>query len=158
LHRPLGSDRKHHPGAQRLRDSGANEVVTALAEAVVQLAIITQILHNEAEAYDDLLQKVFFHAIDRYDVSCHSSSGFNESHTVSAKHFVMISVRCCISTWPGCRRISNGDPSGLFQEKSQREVSTLIDAPLGAMKRESNSVSKNSDAFGRLRDKVVRIQ
>jgi hypothetical protein len=91
-----------------------------------------------------LLQEVFFHAIDRYDVSCHSSSGFNESHTVSAKHVVMISVRCCVSSWPGCRRISNGDPSGLFQEKSQREVSTLIDAPLGAMKRESNSVSKNS--------------
>jgi len=42
-----------------------------------------------------------------------------------------------------------------FQEKSQREVSTLIDAPLGAMKRESNSVSKDSDAFGRLRDKAV---
>jgi hypothetical protein len=34
-----------------------------------------QILHNEAEAYDDLLQEVFFHAIDRYDVSCHSSNG-----------------------------------------------------------------------------------
>ena len=117
-----------------------------------------QILHNEAETYDTLLQEVFFHAIHRYDVSCHSSSGFNESHTVSAKHVVMISVRCCVSSWPGCRRISNGDPSGLFQEKSQREVSTRIDAPLGAMKRESNSVSKNSDAFGRLRDKVVRIQ
>ena len=74
-----------------------------------------QILHNEAEAYDDLLQEVFFHAIDRYDVSRHSSNGFNESHTVSAKHFMMISVRCCISTWPGCRRISNGDPSVLFR-------------------------------------------
>jgi hypothetical protein len=103
-----------------------------------------QILHNEAEAYDDLLQEVFFHAIDRYDVSCHSSNGFNESHAVSAKHFVTISVRCCISTWSGCRRISNVDPSGLFEEESQREVSTLIDAPLGAVKRESNSVSKNS--------------
>jgi hypothetical protein len=101
--------------AQRLRDSGANEVVTTLADAVVQLAIIMQILHNEAEAYDNLLQEVFFHAIDRYDLSCHSSSGFNESHTVSAKHFVMISVRCCVSTWPGCRPISNGDPSGLFR-------------------------------------------
>jgi hypothetical protein len=60
-------------------------------------SIIMQILHNEAEAYDDLLQEVFFHAIDRYDASCHSSNGFNESHTVSAKHFMMISVRCCIS-------------------------------------------------------------
>jgi hypothetical protein len=46
--------------AERLRDSGANEVVTTLADAVVQLAIIMQILHNEAEAYDNLLQEVFF--------------------------------------------------------------------------------------------------
>ena len=36
----------------------------------MQLAIIMQILHNEAEAYDNLLQEVFFHAIDHYDVSC----------------------------------------------------------------------------------------
>ena len=32
-----------------------------LADAVVQLAIIMQILHNEAEAYDNLLQQVFFY-------------------------------------------------------------------------------------------------
>ena len=107
-------------------------------------------------AIDRLRQQIaYLRATDRYEVSCRSSKNANESHTVSAKHVVMISVRCCVSSWPGCRRISNGDPSGLFQEKSQREVSTLIDAPLGAMKRESNSVSKNSDAFGRLRDKVV---
>jgi hypothetical protein len=47
--------------AERLRDSGANEVVTTIADAVEQLAIIMQILHNEAEAYDNLLQEVFFH-------------------------------------------------------------------------------------------------
>ena len=46
--------------AERLRDSGANEVVTTIADAVEQLAIIMQILHNKAEAYDNLLQEVFF--------------------------------------------------------------------------------------------------
>ena len=53
----------------------------------------------------------------------------NETH----KFFVMISLRCCVSTWPGCRRISNGDPSGLFSRrrasaKFQRS-STLLLAP-----------------------------
>jgi DNA-directed RNA polymerase specialized sigma24 family protein len=43
-----------------------------------------------------------------------------------------------------------------FEEKSQREVSTLIDAPLGTMKtRIELGIKKLSHAFGRLRDKVV---
>jgi hypothetical protein len=142
--------------AQRVRDSGANEVVTTIADAVVQLAIIMQILHNEAEAYDNLLQEVFFHAIDRYDVSCHSSSGFNESHTVSAKHFVMISVRCCVSTWPGCRPISNGDPSGLF--RGGERARSFNGHRRSSWRRETRielGIKKLSDAFGRLRDKIV---
>jgi hypothetical protein len=40
-HRPLGRDRNITQTAQRLRDSGANEVVTTLADAVVQLAKLT---------------------------------------------------------------------------------------------------------------------
>jgi hypothetical protein len=74
-----------------------------------------QILHNEADPTTTCSRRYFFTLSTA--TTCHAIpvTGFNESHTVNAKHFMMISVRCCISTWPGCRRISNGDPSVLFR-------------------------------------------
>ena len=67
-------------------------------------------------------QNAYLRATDRYDVSCHSSNGFNESHTVSAKHLVTISVRLLHQYLarlpPHQQRVIR---LAFFEEKSQRE-------------------------------------
>ena len=98
-----GLDNESLLGNQQLINGVLRRVPESLEKfykryGMVLKSIVMQILNNEGEGLRRLAAGGFFHAIDRYDVPCHSVTASTKLHTMSAKHFVMISVRCCINT------------------------------------------------------------
>lgn len=102
-------------------------------------------------------QNAYLRATDRYEVSCQSSNGFNESHPVECEAF-RDDLRSLLHQHlaglpPHQQRVIR---LAFFEEKSQREISALIEVPLGTVKtRIELGIKKLSHALGRLRDKVV---
>jgi RNA polymerase sigma-70 factor (ECF subfamily) len=101
-------------------------------------------------------QNAYRRATDRYEVSCQSSNGFNESHTVECEAFrddLRSLLHQHLATLPPHQqRVIR---LAFLEEKSQREISVLIEAPLGTVKtRIDLGIKKLSHALGRLRDKV----
>jgi RNA polymerase sigma-70 factor (ECF subfamily) len=102
-------------------------------------------------------QNAYLRATDRYEVSCHSSKGFNESHTVE-REASLDDLRCLlhqhlVTLPPHQQQVIR---LAFFEEKSQREISALIPTPLGTVKtRIELGIKKLSQALGGLRDKVV---
>ena len=79
-------------------------------------------------------QTAYLGATDRYEVSCHSSNGLNESHTVECEAF-RDDLRSLLH-----QHLARLPPHqqqvirlAFFEEKSQREISALIEAPLGTV-------------------------
>ena len=102
-------------------------------------------------------QNAYLRATDRYEVSCHSSKGFNESHTVECEAS-LDDLRCLLNEHlvrlpPHQQQVIR---LAFFEEKSQREISAFIQTPLGTVKtRIELGIKKLSHALGGLRDKVV---
>ena len=102
-------------------------------------------------------QNACLRATDRYEVSCHSSSGFNESHTVECEAFRddlhSLLNQHLVRLPPYQQQVIR---LAFFEEKSQREISALIQTPLGTVKtRIELGIKKLSHALGGLRDKLV---
>jgi RNA polymerase sigma-70 factor (ECF subfamily) len=102
-------------------------------------------------------QNAYLRATDRYEVSCHSSKGFNESHTVE-REASLDDLRCLlhqhlVTLPPHQQQVIR---LAFFEEKSQREISAFIQTPLGTVKtRIELGIKKLSHALGGLRDKVL---
>ena len=102
-------------------------------------------------------QNAYLRATDRYEVSCHSSNGFNESHTVECEAF-RDDLRSLLN-----QHLARLPPYqqqvirlAFFEERSQREISALVQTPLGTVKtRIELGIKKLSHALGGLRDRVV---
>ena len=102
-------------------------------------------------------QNAYLRATDRYEVSCHSSNGGNESHTVECEAFrddLRSLLHQHLARLPAHQQ--QVIRLAFFEEKSHREISAFIEAPLGTVKtRIELGIKKLSHALGRLRDKVV---
>jgi len=102
-------------------------------------------------------QNAYLRATDRYEVSCHSSKGFNESHTVECEAS-LDDLRCLLHQHlvklpPHQEQVIR---LAFLEERSRREISAFIQTPLGTVKtRIELGIKKLSHALGGLRDKVV---
>jgi len=110
-------------------------------------------------AIDRLRQhSAYRRATDRYEISCnHSDKGIDESHTVEREAFrddLRSLLYQHLDTLPPNQQ--EVIRLAFFEEKSQREISSLTQTPLGTVKtRIELGIKKLSHALGGLRDKVV---
>jgi RNA polymerase sigma-70 factor (ECF subfamily) len=110
-------------------------------------------------AIDRLRQRsAYLRATDRYEVSCnHTDRCVNESHTVECEAFRdelrSLLHQHLVALPPNQQEVIR---LAFFEEKGQREISGLIQAPLGTMKtRIELGIKKLSHALVRLREKVA---
>jgi RNA polymerase sigma-70 factor, ECF subfamily len=102
-------------------------------------------------------QNAYLRATDRYEVSCHSNKGANESHTVECEAFRddlrSLLHQHLVKLPPHQQQVIR---LAFFEEMSQREISALSQTPLGTVKRRIElGMKKLSHALGGLRDEVV---
>ena len=95
---------------------------------------------------------------DRYEVSCnHSTKGVEESHTVEQEAFCD-DLRSLLDQQldtlpPNQREVIR---LAFFEQKTQRQIAVLTQAPLGTVKtRIELGMKKLSQALGGLREKVI---
>jgi RNA polymerase sigma-70 factor (ECF subfamily) len=110
-------------------------------------------------AIDRLRQHSAYRRVtDRYEISCnHSNKGFEESHTVEQEAFcddLRTLLDQQLDTLPPHQR--EVIRLAFFEEKTQRQIAVLTQAPLGTVKtRIELGMKKLSQAWGGLREKVI---